>query len=81
MDPFLTLWLFMAMAIGVAIGHFVPFSADFVNRFRSGTHHGELYGFDRLSQFMQQRPSVERVANTAVSFGQDEDITVLTVTR
>lgn len=44
-------------------------------------HLGELYGFDRLSQLMQQRPSAEHVANTAVSFGQDDDITVLTVTR
>ncbi len=44
-------------------------------------HHGELYGFDRLNQLMQQRPTAEHVANTAVDFGQDDDITVLTVTR
>ena len=44
-------------------------------------HHGELYGFDRLNRLMQQRPTAEHVANTAVSFGQDDDITVLTVTR
>jgi ACR3 family arsenite transporter len=36
-DRYLTLWIFGAMALGVALGYFIPGTAGFVNGFQSGT--------------------------------------------
>ncbi len=37
LDRYLTLWIFMAMAIGVSIGYWIPSSATFINSFSEGT--------------------------------------------
>ncbi len=37
LDSYLTLWIFLAMIIGVSIGYFIPSSSGFINSFSSGT--------------------------------------------
>ncbi len=37
LDRYLTLWIFLAMGIGVGIGYFIPSSAVIINSFSSGT--------------------------------------------
>lgn len=37
LDRYLTLWIFLAMAIGISIGYFIPSSSGFINSFSSGT--------------------------------------------
>jgi len=37
LDRYLTLWIFLAMALGVAVGYFVPSSSALINSYSSGT--------------------------------------------
>lgn len=37
LDRYLTIWIFLAMLLGVSIGYFIPNSSNFINSFSSGT--------------------------------------------
>lgn len=37
LDRYLTVWIFVAMALGIALGHFIPGIEDFINSFQVGT--------------------------------------------
>jgi hypothetical protein len=42
---------------------------------------GEIYSFARLDALFATRPNADQATQAAVEFGQDDDITVLTLTR
>ena len=42
---------------------------------------GTLFSFERLNQLFATRPDASRATEAAVNFGQEDDITVLTLTR
>lgn len=37
LDRYLTVWIFMAMGIGITVGYFIPSSSGFINSFSNGT--------------------------------------------
>ena len=37
LDKYLTIWIFLAMGIGISIGNFIPNADDFINSFSNGT--------------------------------------------
>jgi phosphoserine phosphatase RsbU/P len=41
---------------------------------------GELFGFERLSELFATRPDVEKLVDAAESFGQQDDITAVSIT-
>jgi hypothetical protein len=43
--------------------------------------HGKLFGFDAVLELVRNQPSAARIAETAQSFGQEDDISVIAITR
>ncbi len=42
---------------------------------------GHLFGFERIGEMLSQHVTAAGLANAAQNFGQEDDITVLTVAR
>ena len=42
---------------------------------------GELFGFERVLELVRWRPSATQIAEAAQAFGQEDDISVISVTR
>ena len=42
---------------------------------------GKLFGFDAVLDLVRNQPSAARIAETAQSFGQEDDISVIAITR
>lgn len=42
---------------------------------------GEIFSFDRLNELFANHPDAAKATEAAVDFGQEDDITVLTLTR
>jgi Stage II sporulation protein E (SpoIIE) len=60
-------------------GDYLALYTDGLLEARKGS--GELYGFERLHTLLSGKPSAAEAAGAAVAFGQDDDITVLTLAR
>lgn len=58
--------------------HFALYTDGLLEARRPG---GEIFSFDRLDALFATRPDAARAAEAAINFGQDDDITVLTLTR
>jgi phosphoserine phosphatase RsbU/P len=66
-------------AIHLSAGDHLALYTDGLLEARSGT--GELYGFDRVRTLFASQPDAAKATEAAVAFGQDDDITVLVLTR
>ena len=65
-------------SVTVAAGETVTLLTDGVPEAQSGK---QLFGFDRLASLLSTHPSAAQIVEAACTFGQQDDITVLTLTR
>jgi serine phosphatase RsbU (regulator of sigma subunit) len=63
----------------LAVGDRLSFYTDGLLEARNAA--GEIFSFERLSALMATRPDAKQAIDAAVAFGQEDDITVLTLTR
>ncbi|MGC1871480.1 MAG: SpoIIE family protein phosphatase [Acidobacteriaceae bacterium] len=67
------------MQIHLHPGDHLSLYTDGLVEARSST--GEIYGFERLNTLFATQPTAQQATQAAVAFGQEDDITVLTLTR
>lgn len=84
LDPSLPLGLisqsdYGEVAVKLQIGDRLSLYTDGLLEARNSD--GDLYGFDRLHSLFATGPTAQQASEAAVKFGQDDDITVLTLTR
>ena len=74
LDRYLTLWIFIAMGIGIASGYFIPSSSAFINSFSSGTTNIPL----AIGLILMMYPPLAKVKYEKM-FEVFKDLKVLTV--
>ncbi len=67
------------LTVQLQVGDHFSLYTDGLLEARSPT--GEIYSFERLESLFATHPSAAQATEAAVNFGQDDDITVLTLTR
>jgi hypothetical protein len=63
----------------LAIGDRLTLYTDGLLEARNAT--GDIFSFERLRALVATQPDAKQATDTAVAFGQDDDITVITLTR
>jgi serine phosphatase RsbU (regulator of sigma subunit) len=68
---------FETASLAVASGQRLTLYTDGLPEARNGS--GDLYGFSRIAALLASQPNAAQIAVAAQNFGQDDDITVLTL--